>query len=191
VYVVALLVGLVFGMQTDARELLVGTPSPARHFCETNLSEGTHPRRKRDETSADQISDRFAEFVGHAFDEFFEMGRYLVLGAALAAGLQTFVPRTALLAVGNDPVWSVAAMMLLAVLLSVCSTVDAFVALSFVGTFTTGALVAFLVFGPMVDLKSSLMYTTTLRRPAVILLVVLCAQFVFLIGASLNLFVRW
>ena len=90
------------------------------------------------------------------------MGRYLVMGAMLAAVLQTFIPQTALLAIGNGPLLSVLVMLALAVLLSICSTVDAFVALGFVGTFSFGSILSFLVFGPMVDIKSILMYLQVL-----------------------------
>ena len=125
--------------------------------------------------------------VRGAADEFVEMVRYLVLGAAFASVLQTFVSRSIVLAIAHDPALSVLALMLLAVLLSVCSTVDAFVALSFAGSFNAGALLAFLAFGPMVDLKSILMYGTVLRRPVVALLVVLCAQIVFLVAGCVGL----
>ncbi len=131
--------------------------------------------------------DRLEALLRHTTAEFFEMGRYLVLGALLGAFLQTILPRSVLLAVGHDPALSVIAAMSLAALLSVCSTVDAFVALSLTTTFSTGAILAFLAFGPIVDLKSVLMYTTTLRRSALVLLVVVTAQLVFLVGATLNL----
>jgi uncharacterized membrane protein YraQ (UPF0718 family) len=125
--------------------------------------------------------------VRGAADEFVEMARYLVIGAAFASLLQTFVSRSIVLAIAHDPVLSVLALMLLAVLLSVCSTVDAFVALSFAGSFHAGALLGFLAFGPMVDLKSILMYGTVLRRPVVLLLVVLCGQIVFLVAGCIGL----
>jgi len=79
-----------------------------------------------------------------AGDEFFEMGRYLVIGSLLAAGLQILVPQPVLTALGRGPVFSVIVMAAIAVLLSVCSTVDAFIALAFVGQFATGALLSFL-----------------------------------------------
>ncbi|NJN79037.1 MAG: hypothetical protein HC797_00375 [Anaerolineales bacterium] len=68
------------------------------------------------------------------------MGRYLVLGTTLAAGLQTFISQSTLLAIGSGPILSVLVMLLLAVLLSICSTVDSFVALGFVGTFSFGSV---------------------------------------------------
>jgi uncharacterized membrane protein YraQ (UPF0718 family) len=48
-------------------------------------------------------------------------------------------------------------MMAFAYILSLCSEADAFVAASFGGTFTAGSLLAFLVYGPMVDLKNTIM----------------------------------
>jgi hypothetical protein len=121
-------------------------------------------------------------------DEFSEMGRYLVLGAILAAALQTFIPQGTLLAIGNGPVLSVLVMLALAILLSICSTVDAFVALGFVGTFSFGSILSFLVFGPMVDIKSTLMYLQVFRRKPVAYLVLLPFLMSLLIGISFNYF---
>ncbi len=127
-----------------------------------------------------------AGFARGALAEFVEMGAVLVVGAALAAVVQTVVPRQALLEIGQGPVVSVAAMMLLAVVLSVCSTVDAFVALAYAGTFTDGSLVAFLVFGPMVDIKAVLLMLTIFRARTVALVVLLVAEAVFLLGLAHN-----
>jgi uncharacterized membrane protein YraQ (UPF0718 family) len=128
---------------------------------------------------------------GIAADEFFEMGRYLVAGALIATTLQTFVPQTALLAIGTGPVTSVAAMAALAFVLSVCSTVDAFLALSFVNTFTPGALVTFLVFGPMVDIKSTLMFLGIFRRRVVAYLILLPLLAALAAGLAINLNLGW
>ena len=121
-------------------------------------------------------------------DDFFDMGRYLVLGASIAALLQTFIPQTTLLAVGNGPILSVLVMMGLAVLLSICSTVDAFIALGFVGTFSFGSVLSFLVFGPMVDIKSILMFLQVFRRKPVLYLVLLPFLMSLLAGLAFNYF---
>jgi hypothetical protein len=126
--------------------------------------------------------------LDHANAEFFEMTRFLIIGAMLAAGLQTVVPQEALLALGDGPFLSVLVMIGLAVVLSICSTVDSFIALSFVNSFTPGAILAFLVFGPMIDIKSVLMLTTTFSRRAVALIILLCFQLALLSGVVVNLF---
>lgn len=122
-----------------------------------------------------------------ALDDLFDMGRFLVAGALLAAALQTFADARALIEIGQAPIRSVFAMQLLGFLLSVCSTVDAFLALSFAGSFSTGALLAFLTYGPMVDIKSSLMYLSVFRRPVVGVLIVLPLLLTAMITIWLNL----
>ncbi|NWF70180.1 MAG: permease [Chloroflexi bacterium] len=122
-----------------------------------------------------------------AGDEFFEMGRYLIIGSLLAAAMQTLVSQEVLLALGRGPVVSVLVMQMLAFLLSVCSTVDAFLALAFVGTFTTGSLISFLTFGPMVDIKSTLMFAGVFNRRTVAYLVVLPFLMALFAGIWMNL----
>ncbi len=121
-----------------------------------------------------------------AGDDFLDMGRYLIAGAMLAAAMQTVVPQSTLLTVGQGPIISVFVMMALAYILSVCSTVDAFIALAFSNAFTTGSLFGFLVFGPMVDIKSSLLFMGVFRRRTVLYLILLPLALVAVIGVFWN-----
>jgi len=134
------------------------------------------------------LLDRVRRALVIAVDEFFEMGRFLITGALLAATMQTFVPQTALLGIGQGPLLSVLAMVLLAVLLSICSTVDAFIALAFTGTFTGGSILAFLVFGPMVDIKSTLMFLRVFKPRTVAYLILLPLMLVLVAAVFLNYF---
>lgn len=79
-------------------------------------------------------------------------GGFLVLGAMAAATINVLVPESVLQSVADRPVLSVLALAVLAVLLSLCSEADAFVAAS-LSQFSLTARLAFLVVGPMVDLK--------------------------------------
>ncbi|MCI0394279.1 MAG: permease [Chloroflexi bacterium] len=124
-------------------------------------------------------------------DDFLDMARYLVAGSMLAAAMQTVIPQSTLLALGRGPVISVVTLMLVAFVLSICSTVDAFVALSFTNTFTTGSILAFLTFGPMVDIKSSLMFLGVFRRRTVLYLVLLPLLFNLVIAIFVNLNLGW
>lgn len=87
----------------------------------------------------------------------------LVVGAGLAGLVQVLVSREVLVSLGSQPVWSVIAMVALAFIVSICSNVDAFFALAFRQTFMTGALVSFLTFGPMIDIKMLSLLRTTYR----------------------------
>lgn len=85
----------------------------------------------------------------------------LVIGSALAGAVQVLVPRDVLLAVGSNPVLSILAMVALAMTVAICSNVDAFFALSFASTFSSGAIIAFLLVGPLVDVKMLALLRTT------------------------------
>src|SRR5262249_16914368 len=122
-----------------------------------------------------------------AGDDFCLLGRWLMFGALLAAALQTLFPRGVLLALGDGPLLSVLVMILLAGVLSVCSVVDSFVSLSFAQTFPLGAVLAFLSFGPMVDLKSIAMYFGAFSRGTVVIVLLLCFEVVLLAGVFVNL----
>jgi uncharacterized membrane protein YraQ (UPF0718 family) len=126
-----------------------------------------------------------------ANNEFFEMGRYLIIGSLLAATMQTLISQDVLVALGKGPIISVVVMQAMAFVLSVCSTVDAFLALSFVGTFTTGSIITFLTFGPMVDIKSTLMFMGVFQKRTVLYLILLPLVMTLLIGVWLNLNVRF
>jgi uncharacterized membrane protein YraQ (UPF0718 family) len=90
-------------------------------------------------------------------------GGFLVLGAAAAATLKATVPATWLHTVAAAPVGSVLALAVLAVVLSICSEADAFVAAS-LPQFSPTARLAFLVVGPMIDLKLFAMQVGTFGR---------------------------
>ncbi|HEY7755209.1 MAG TPA: permease [Actinomycetota bacterium] len=106
---------------------------------------------------------RWRRFFVHLGNDFLFMGRYLILGATIAAAVQTFLPTSVLDGLAGTTVLSLVLMMGLAAVMSLCSESDAFVAASFV-QFGPSAQLAFLVFGPMVDLKLIALYAGTFRR---------------------------
>lgn len=132
---------------------------------------------------------RFVETFDHAAGEFFDMGKYLIFGAFLTAIVQTFVPRTLLVDIAQNDWASSAFMMFFAYIISICSTSDAFVASSFAATFSAGSLLAFLVFGPMLDLKSTLMLLSAFRARFVLLLIALVAFAVWIGSYAASLFI--
>ncbi|AGK53739.1 permease [Bacillus sp. 1NLA3E] len=115
----------------------------------------------------------------HAVDEFFSMGKYLVVGSLIASAVQTYVKTSTLVSIGHGPVSSSLVMMALAFILSLCSEADAFIASSFRTTFATGSLLAFLVFGPMVDMKNLMMMLATFKKRLVLMTVSVVIVVVF------------
>lgn len=131
--------------------------------------------------------NRFRLFLENAVQELRELGAVLVLGSAIAAVIQVGIPREIILNLGQGPVTSILAMMLLAAVVSICSTVDSFFALAFASTFTSGSLLAFLVFGPMIDIKTVGLMLSVFKVRAIIYLFALAAQLTFLLTLFVNL----
>lgn len=131
--------------------------------------------------------ERFHLLLDSMIQEFRELGGVLILGSAVAAAIQVLAPRELILNLGQGPVSSILAMLTLAAVVSICSTVDSFFALSFASTFTSGSLLAFLVFGPMIDLKGIGLLLSIFKPRAVIYLIVLAAQLTFLMTLAVNL----
>ncbi|KAM3113012.1 permease [Phormidesmis sp. 146-33] len=132
---------------------------------------------------------RLRLLLENTIQEMRELAGVLVLGSAIAALLQVFAPREVILSLGQGPITSILAMMLLAAVVSICSTVDAFFALSFASTFTSGSLVAFLVFGPMIDLKGIGLMLSIFKPRAIFYLFALAAQLTLALTLFLNLYV--
>ena len=177
--VVAFAVGLVFHLARPQEILL-------RQILNSTAGANGQDHDHAHEHDHRNPSARMWQALSMAGDDFLDMGRYLIIGALLAAAMQTLVSQSTLLAIGQGPIISVFVMMVVAFILSVCSTVDAFIALAFSSAFTTGSLFGFLVFGPMVDVKSSLLFLGVFRRRTVLYLILLPLALVAVIGVFWN-----
>jgi uncharacterized protein len=124
--------------------------------------------------------------LDNVVQELRELGGVLVLGSAVAAAIQTLTPRELIVSLGEGPILSIVVMMLLAGSISICSTVDSFFALSFAATFTSGSLLAFLVFGPMFDLKSIGLMLSIFKPKAIFYIFAIATQLTFLFTLFVN-----
>lgn len=186
--IIAVITGWVFSVMKSPWEILKPTAwSPCDiHGCPGENHEHHHEHHPIHSTQAMSLPAKIKQVFLLAQGEFFEMGRFLVIGALIASTMQTFVPQDRLAAFSQGPVLSVLGMMLLAVILSICSTVDSFIALGFVNTFTLGSILGFLVFGPMVDIKSALMYWRVFKGRAPFYLILIPFLLSLLGGVVIN-----
>jgi uncharacterized membrane protein YraQ (UPF0718 family) len=140
-----------------------------------------------DETSMTKTG-KIALFLRHSQAEFFNVGKYLVIGALISSVLQTFSTKL-FIATQSGPglVFSILFMMGVAFLLSLCSSSDAVIARSFATQLPMGAVMGFLIFGPMMDLKNVLMLSANFSKQFVSKLIfvafIVCFTVVFLFSS--------
>lgn len=168
-FVIANLVGWLFSRHPDESRLL--TPTFEAACASDEHAEGGRWRRSAESFATETTT----------------MLPALVAGSFVAGAIQAGVPRQVLLALGGHPVWSVAVLMLLAFVVSLCSNVDAFFILAFAATFSTGGIVAFLIFGAMIDIKMLALLRTTYTTRTLVLLTAVVGLCTLVLGLGLNL----
>jgi uncharacterized membrane protein YraQ (UPF0718 family) len=117
----------------------------------------------------------------HAASDVFDIGRFLVIGAFLAGSIQALAPRYLFSSIASTPASSISIMMAAAIVFNLCSEADAFVAASFQWTLVpVSAQLAFMILGPMLDIKLLLMYGRIFQNRAIIALSGITFLLVFL-----------
>lgn len=163
------------------------SPSPSPSPSPNHSDADAHPDLPQHAEHAHPGPSRLTRTARAFADECAAMLPALILGAVLAALVQTLVPRDTLVTLGESPIASVFVMLGLAFVVSICSTVDAFFALTLAGTFSAGSLVTFLVFGAMIDVKMLALLRTTFTARTLALITVIVALLAIAFGFGVNL----
>ena len=114
---------------------------------------------------------RLVAALRSAMKDFVDVAVYFSIGVSITALFNTGIAPGAqwLDSLATNPTAAPAALMVLAFILSLCSTSDAFIAAT-LDKFSWGAKLAFLTFGPMMDVKLLFLYQTVLRKRFIVLL---------------------
>jgi uncharacterized protein len=180
-YVIAVGVALVLDKISPKESTL----STARHLdsCEHGCSHGCCGHDHEHMPSS--FFGKILEAITHARDDFFTIGKYLIIGAFVAGLARTVIDVEAFQRLFSSPVPAILAMMGLAVALNLCSQTDAFIAAGFRGIFPDTAQMAFMILGPMLDLKLLLAYFTmfdgrTIRTLSILTIIAVFAAMMIL-----------
>nr|WP_253199236.1 permease [Clostridium tagluense] len=128
------------------------------------------------------------EIISHTSAELYDIGRFFIMGVFLSTCMQVFIPKTYILSIGGGVLSSIIVMMVLAFVLSVCSETDAFIARGFLGQFTSGSILGFLILGPMLDIKNTIMLCGSFKLNFVAKLIFLIITICFILAVIANIF---
>lgn len=161
--IIAILIGLIMHFFTrDNPNILKTNTDPLS--CECSICSDSYEDSK---ASIDTLRNIFF----HTSDEFFNIGKFMIMGAFISSIFQTIVSFDRNLYFPNDNRTSLLIMILLAFLLSVCSTSDAFIAKGFLKLFSLNSVMGFLVVGPMLDIKNTFMLFGNFKNTFVLKLI--------------------
>lgn len=172
-FVVALITGLIVDRmyQRHGNSLLTPLAAPNTGSLPVIATPDVHPAENRAGESR-SLFQRLANISETALHDFRDIMVFLSLGAALSGLVKINLSAQDVQNLSNAfPALMILAMMGMAIILCLCSEADAFVAASFT-TLPVSGKVAFLVLGPMFDLKLLLMFTRVFRKKLILTIVV-------------------
>jgi uncharacterized membrane protein YraQ (UPF0718 family) len=183
-FIIANVIGWLYSKHPDPNSLL--TPGFAASCARPEAADHDHDHGHGHSHGGSRTPSKIATSVDLFARETAVIMPALFIGSLIAALTQVFVPRSVLLALGSNPVWSVLAMMALAFIVAICSNVDAFFVLSFGSTFMPGGIASFLTFGAMIDVKMLALMRTTFTTRTLVQITALVALMSAAAGLLLN-----
>ncbi len=170
-YLVTVFVGFVVH-QFSPRSILRGFLfRGAENAISSKVQKKEHGHDHHDHGTKDDKPDRLVLALRTAARDFIDVGMYFTIGVMITALYRTQIDQASIDRFGSSDWMGVPAMMVLAFILSLCSTSDAFIASQML-SFSSAAKLAFLTYGPMMDVKLVFMYSAVFKPKFVIALAV-------------------
>ena len=114
---------------------------------------------------------RVKNIINIMYGDFMGIISYMAVGAILAATMQILLPISNIGGIVQNKYISTFIMMLLAFALSLCSTSDAFIARTFMNSLSKNSILAFIILGPMIDIKNTIVLNKSFNKKFVIVLI--------------------
>ncbi len=194
-YFLAVVIALVVQYLLSGKKILISdTDNSHEHShscgcCSHGHDHGhshAHSHSKGKVSKSGEFIGKLKSCVNHASEDFLGAGHYLVIGAFIAALAQTFIDRSFFTSFSAVPFLPVVMMMLLAILLNLCSETDAFIIASMRGLLPVSAQLAFMLTGPIFDLKLLLMYQRIFSKRTIFYLSITILLAVFAVCAVIE-----
>ena len=125
---------------------------------------------------------RVRNIINIMYGDFMGIISYMAVGALLAATMQILLPISNIGGIVQNKYISTFIMMLLAFALSLCSTSDAFIARTFMNSLSKNSILAFILLGPMIDIKNTILLNKSFNKKFVIVLIASIFITVYLIS---------
>ncbi|MBR3162240.1 MAG: permease [Bacilli bacterium] len=170
--IISLAIGIIMGIFFNNKKVITNnTDDNHCHHCECN-----HDHHHHHKSTKNNILNIFK----HTAYDMFDVVKYLMFGAIIASLTQVLLPRSILMIFNNSNILSIIILMLFAYLISLCSTSDSFIGKSLLSSFTEAGIIAYLLLGPMIDIKNTIVLLGNYKKCFVISLISLIFILIFL-----------
>jgi len=169
-FVAAILIGIIVNSLVENKKGIILDSIANDNFCNCGCNDFLVNKNK------------FRALFDHTNREFLDIIRYLIFGAFISSGFQVIASHGGFNFISNNKIVVIIFMMFLGFALSLCSEADAFVGKSFLANYSLSGVAAFLILGPMLDLKNLIMLYGAFKRSFVIKLVIVTISVVFIIS---------
>ena len=177
--VVSLVIGIIMGILFGKKDIITNNEDEC----------GCSHCHENDECECEEHKHKnyFLSIVNHTALDLFEVVKYLMFGALIASIIQVSLPRDILVMFNNNRILSIITLMLFAYLVSLCSTSDSFVGKSLLSSFSKSSIMAYLLLGPMIDIKNTIVLFVNYKKSFVFSLISLIFICIFIVSMVIEL----
>ncbi len=172
----AIIIGLLVEIFTKRNEQVIKSASAYENICDCGCETVDYFYNK----------SKIRLCLEHANKEFLNILRYYIFGSFLSSLFVVIVKEDFIENYSKGTILPIVIMMLLAFLLSLCSEADAFIAKGFLEYFGVSAVSAFLIFGPMLDLKNAIIISSYFKKSFTVKIITLIVLIVLAFSISLS-----
>ena len=169
--IISLVIGIIMGIIFNKKELITNNTDEHCHNCNCGCEHHHHHKSTK---------NNILNIFKHTAYDLFDVVKYLMFGALIASLVQVLLPRSILMIFNNNNILSIIILMLFAYLISLCSTSDSFIGKSLLQSFSEAGIIAYLLLGPMIDIKNTVVLIGNYKKSFVITLISLIFIIIFI-----------
>lgn len=170
--IISLIIGIIMGIFFGKRNVLLDTENNDcnHHNCSCH----------HNHNEVYTLKENLLQIISHTLEDLFEVVKYLMFGALIASLCQVLLPRNILMLFSNNSILSIIVLMLFAYLISLCSTSDSFVGKTLLTSFSKSSIIAYLLLGPMIDIKNTIVLLGNYKKSFVSTLILMIFVIIFI-----------
>ena len=169
-FVAAILIGIIINTLEKNKHSIILSSMENDNYCNCGCN------------APFENQSKFKAIFEHTNREFLDIMGYLIFGAFISSGFQVVASHGGFNFISDNKVLVIIFMMFLGFALSLCSEADAFVGRSFLANYTFSGVAAFLILGPMLDLKNLMMLSGAFKKSFVLKVSLTTISVVFVIS---------